>query len=166
MELLKRSYFCKIKKNLAMKNFLLLIVILLPFTACKTKVINTDTLPKDVSLKPENNLSQQEDRQHLSSLIREIEMQIQSVSCDDAADWAFSPIGAKPCGGPTSYIAYPKNMESHILPEIKRFTEMQSAFNKKYNLTSDCMMVAPPKGVKCIDGEAVLVNENSVSGVE
>jgi hypothetical protein len=166
MKLLKRSYFCKIKKNLAMKNFLLLIMVLLSFTACKTKVVNTDNLPKDISLKPENNLSQQEDRQHLSSLIREIEMQIQSISCDGAADWAFSPIGAKHCGGPTSYIAYPKNMESQILPEIKKFTEMQSAFNKKYNLMSDCKLVTSPTGVKCIDGEAVLVNENSVSAVE
>ena len=145
-----------------MKNFLLLIIVFLSFTACKTKMVNTDNLPKDVSQKPENNVSQQEDRQHLSVLIREIEMQIQSVSCDDAADWAFSPIGAKPCGGPTFYIAYPKGMESHILPEIKKFTEMQTAFNKKYNLMSDCMIVTPPTGIKCVDGEAVLVSENSV----
>ena len=38
---------------------------------------------------------------------------------------------------------------------------MQSAFNTKYGLVSDCMMVMPPSGIRCVDGKAVLVSGNS-----
>ena len=48
-----------------MKNIFIIGIALLSLVSCKTKksAENTDTLPKDISLKPENNMAQQEDRQ-------------------------------------------------------------------------------------------------------
>lgn len=141
-----------------MKYFLIVALSSLSLIACKTKndAEAKENLPKDIALKPENNLSQQQDKDHLTKLIKEIEAAIQKETCTDANDWIFAPIGSKPCGGPSSYIAYPKKMEAQILPEIEKFTEMQTAFNKKYQLISDCMIIAPPTGIECVDGKAVL----------
>lgn len=154
----------QLKRKNIMKYFLIIALSTLSIIGCKTKndAEAKENLPKDISLKPENNLSQQQDKEPLTKLIKEIEAAIQKETCTDAADWNFAPIGSKPCGGPSSYIAYPKKMESQILPQIEKFTEMQTAFNKKYQLISDCMMIAPPTGIECVDGKAVLTSENTV----
>lgn len=154
----------QLKRKNIMKYFLIIVLSTLLFVGCKTKndAEAKENLPKDISLKPENNLSQQQDKEPLTKLIKEIEATIQKETCTDAADWNFAPIGAKPCGGPSSYIAYPKKMESQILPQIEKFTEMQTAFNKKYQLISDCMLITEPTGIECVDGKAVLTSENTV----
>ena len=145
-----------------MKNILIIAISVLTLASCKSKkVIDPETLPKDISQKPDNNISQQSGREKLSALIKEIEKLANSETCNDVADWNFAAIGSKPCGGPSSYIAYPKKIEDEIVPKIKNFTQMQSAFNTKYGLVSDCMMVMPPSGIRCVDGKAVLVTGNS-----
>ena len=146
-----------------MKNLWILGFAVLTLSACKNRssVENTDTLPKDIALKPDNNISQQTEREELSNMVKEIEALAQSVPCTDASEWKFTAIGAKPCGGPSSYIAYPVKFEAEILQKIKDFTEKQSAFNKKYNLISDCMLILPPSGIRCEDNKAVLIHENN-----
>jgi hypothetical protein len=145
-----------------MKNLLLLILAVFSLSACNSKkgIENNENLPKDISLKPENNLTQQADQQQLSLLIKEIDSMAQGETCDGSGNFAFTPIGAKPCGGPSSYIAYPKKTATEILPKVQKFTEMQSAFNKKYKLMSDCTMVPEPTEIKCENGKAVLVKGN------
>ena len=151
-----------------MKNLLLIVSTFLLLSGCTAKKAqeNTDNLPKDISLKPENNLTQQADQQQLSLLIKEIDSMVQRETCDGSANFAFTAIGAKPCGGPSSYIAYPKKMASEILPKVQKFTEMQSAFNKKYKLMSDCAIVSEPTEIKCEDGKAVLVKDSKVTITE
>ncbi len=140
-----------------MKSYIILSSIVLTLTACTSRnAENPDNLPKDISLKPENNHSQQQDREMLAVMIKDIEDQIAKVSCNDASQWKYAAIGAKPCGGPSSYIAYPVELEDELLPKIETFTQMQSAFNKKYQLMSDCMLVQPPTEIECVDGKAVL----------
>lgn len=140
-----------------MKSYIILSSIVLTLTACTSRnAENPDNLPKDISLKPENNHSQQQDREMLAVMIKDIEDQIAKVSCNDASQWKYAAIGAKPCGGPSSYIAYPIELEDELLPKIETFTQMQSAFNKKYQLMSDCMLVQPPTAIECVDGKAVL----------
>ncbi len=148
-----------------MKNILILGITILTLTSCGSKkAANSETLPKDIALKPDNILSQQEDKEQLSIAIKEIDSLIANETCTVASDWSFAAIGAKPCGGPSSYIAYPNKSEAEILPKIERFTAMQSAFNTKYKLMSDCMVVQPPSGIRCENGKAVL--ESSGSNVE
>ncbi len=120
-----------------------------------------ETLPKDVALKPDNNLLQQSDREKLSAMIKEIESEIGKEKCTDETLWRISPIGSKPCGGPSSFIAYPVKIENEILLKIKNFTDAQSAFNKKYGLVSDCAVVPAPSGIRCEGGKLVLIGSNS-----
>ncbi|HPZ25276.1 MAG TPA: hypothetical protein PKV58_05060, partial [Kaistella sp.] len=84
-----------------MKNILIIAISVLTLASCKSKkVIDPETLPKDISQKPDNNISQQSDREKLSALIKEIEKLANSETCNDVADWNFAAIGSKPCGGP------------------------------------------------------------------
>ena len=145
-----------------MKHLIYIPLVVFTLFCCKAKkaVKEPETLPKDIALKPDNNYSQQLDRERLAVLVKEIDSLAGSEICTDASEWRSSPIGAKPCGGPSSYIAYPIKMEDEILAKIKEFTAQQDAFNKKYQLMSDCAMVPPPAGIRCENGKAVLVKSD------
>ena len=145
-----------------MKHLIYIPLVVFTLFSCKAKKADKDpeTLPKDIALKPENNYSQQFDRERLAVLVKEIDSLAGSEICTDASEWRSSPIGAKPCGGPSSYIAYPIKMEDEILAKIKEFTAQQDAFNKKYQLMSDCAKVPPPAGNRSENGKAVLVKSD------
>ena len=144
-------------KNKLLKISSALLCLSLFAVSCKTVVNDDSTLPKDISERPADENSQKYDQARLDKIKSNIEEEIAKEECTNAADWTFSPIGSKACGGPVSYIAYPKKMENEILPKIKSYTSIMSEYNKKYNITSDCMMPAEPTGVKCENGKAVLV---------
>jgi len=144
-------------KNQLLKISAILFCLSLFAISCKTVVNDDANLPKDISERPADENSQKYDQARLDKIKSAIEEQIAKEECTDAADWAFSPIGSKACGGPVSYIAYPKKIESDILPKIENYTSSMSEYNKKYNITSDCMMPTEPTGVKCENGKAVLV---------
>lgn len=123
-----------------------------------TKNADIDTnLPKDVSEKPLDENNQKYDRAQLDKLKAEIEGQIAKEKCNNPDDWAYSPIGSKACGGPLTFIAYPKKLHDVILPKIEEYTLKMTEFNKKYNIISDCMMAVEPTSIKCENGQAVLV---------
>lgn len=125
--------------------------------SCKTVVNDDSNLPKDISERPADENSQKYDQARLEAIESAIDEEIAKEECTNATDWTFSPIGSKACGGPVSYIAYPKKIESTLLPKIEFYKNAMSEYNKKYNITSDCMMPAEPTGVKCENGKAVLV---------
>lgn len=136
-----------------------LFVAFLFFNSCKTaKDLNDDsTLPKDFYERPVSENSKNYDEISLSRARKLIDSEISKYKCKNISDWAYAPIGSKACGGPVSYIAYPKSIEASILSRIKEFTDNQSEFNKKYEITSDCMLAAEPTAIKCVKGKAVLV---------
>ncbi|MDQ0478091.1 MULTISPECIES: hypothetical protein [Chryseobacterium] len=146
-----------------MKHLLIITISLLSLVSCSSKkrVTDVETLPKDIALKPEDHFSQQADQIEMKNLIKEIDSLISTEKCADAKDWKFTAIGSKACGGPSSYIAYPVKLEDQILPKVTQFTSMQSAFNLKYGLMSDCVMVLPPAEIRCENGKAVLTGNHS-----
>lgn len=150
-----------------MKNLLIIFATLLLIVSCnsKKKVAETLTLPKDISEKPEGDITDY-DREILRTHLSEIEQLAQSEFCENTDDWTYAPIGSKPCGGPSSYIAFHKNVENQIMPKITQFNEMSAAFNKKHGLVSDCMMVPEPAGIVCENGTAKLIRGNSVQALE
>lgn len=126
--------------------------------SCKSAQNNDPSeMPKDISERPADESSQKYDEAQLDKLKASIESMVNKEKCTNAADWAFSPLGTKACGGPVSYIAYPKKNESTILPKIEEYTQKTAEFNKKYNITSDCILAAEPTGVKCQSEKAVLI---------
>ena len=148
-----------------MKNLLLTAIAIVTISACTAKkpVEDPETLPKNIVLKPEHGESAEQEREELRMMIRAIENRIAGYPCSDPAEWKYSPIGAKPCGGPSSYIAYPIAIEYEIISQINAFSAKQAAFNKKHGLMSDCAIVPPPSGITCKDGKAVLIGKSSVN---
>ncbi len=151
-----------------MKKILLIITMIVGVTACTPKKVLTDidTLPKDVSLKPDREIEVDEpalvqEREDIRMMRASIDSLRDSYVCRGTDDWRVSPIGSKPCGGPASYIAYHKEIELEILPKIQEFTRRQAAYNQKRNLFSDCRVEPQPSGVQCKSGQAVLLYNDS-----
>ena len=81
----------------------------------------------------------------------------ESVNCTNASEWKFTPMGSKACGGPARYIAYHQSVEREFLDLVERFTALQKAYNEQNNAVSDCMLVGPPRTIKCEGNKAFLV---------
>ncbi|KEY18744.1 hypothetical protein [Kaistella antarctica] len=144
-----------------MKHLLIILISASTVASCSLRKvkIDEDTLPKDISEKPHNHFTQEEEQLQMKKLIKEIDSIVATESCTDPADWKFTAIGSKACGGPSSYIAYPLKLEDQVLPKVTQFTSMQSAFNTKYGLVSDCALVMPPLEIKCENGKPVLIGD-------
>lgn len=128
------------------------------FVSCgSTKDVDAN-LPKDISERPVDESSQKYEQAQLDQLRASIESEVTKEKCTNAGEWTFAPMGSKACGGPQLYIAYPKKMEAAIQERINDYTEKVKAFNQKYGVISDCMMVNEPAGIKCINGKAELIN--------
>lgn len=82
----------------------------------------------------------------------------ESVPCTNSAEWKFTPMGSKACGGPSRYIAYHQSIEADFLELVRQYTQLQAEYNQKNNVVSDCLLIAPPKSVSCEGGKAILVN--------
>ena len=133
------------------------LVSLLFIFSCKPKVVVEENLPVDIALKPVGKTAIEVETQNLETLRSEIEELLASEKCENADDWGYAPMGAKACGGPVQYVAYPKKLKDDILPKIQEYTKKSDDFNKKHQINSDCMMVLPPSGISCVDGKAVLL---------
>lgn len=103
------------------------------------------------------------DKERLEKLYAEIIETSESVTCEDAAEWEFTALGSKACGGPVEYIAYSSTIDTEVfLEKVKRYTELQHQFNIDYEITSDCSTPAKPIAVACNDdGTPELIYENN-----
>ncbi len=98
------------------------------------------------------------DIERLQQLRREIDSLTGLYPCEDAREWRFTPIGAKACGGPTDYIAYSTRLDTAaFLKKVEHYTKTNEAYNREWNIASDCMYLMPPSYVVCTDGKAELV---------
>lgn len=124
-------------------NFLILTSIcLLALTGCKDDL----------------ETSKEQDEQKLTLLYQEIETLANQFSCLNAAEWKFTAVGAKACGGPTNYIAYSSKIDENVfLRKVALYTDQQKAYNEKWNVASDCMFVTAPKSVECVDNKPKFV---------
>lgn len=126
--------------------------------SCFTKKgIDLDTLPKDISEKPLDETVQKFQLGVLEQLETDIEKEISKEICKSSADWAISPLGSKPCGGPEKYIAYPKNKAVLLLPKIEAYTHKMQEYNTKFQISSDCVMPEEPKAIVCKEGVAEFI---------
>jgi len=81
-----------------------------------------------------------------------------SVPCTNSQNWAFTAVGAKACGGPIGYLAYPLSIDTtNFLNKVAHFTAEQEKFNIKWQVFSDCMIVQPPTGVECVDNKPTFI---------
>ncbi len=85
----------------------------------------------------------------LEELGKEIQAYSDAIPCTNSSEWRFTPMGSKACGGPIKYIAYHQSIEEKFLDLVTQYTKLQSEYNQKNNVISDCMMVASPRSVTC-----------------
>ena len=94
----------------------------------------------------------------LSEIYQALEKIATSVTCNDASEWKFVAFGSKACGGPAGYLPYHKSIiVKDFLERVANYSALQNAYNKKWNVISDCSIVQMPKGVECVDGKAKLL---------
>jgi len=125
-----------------------------------SKNINTNK-PIDIADRPADEDSQKYDQAQLDKIKASIESEVSGETCTNASDWAFTPMGVKSCGGPQQYLAYPKKMESSVLPRINEYTDKVRIFNEKYNIMSDCMVIPAPTSLKCVNGKIRLITPDN-----
>jgi hypothetical protein len=83
---------------------------------------------------------------------------VNSTPCTNPAEWSFTAIGSKACGGSTGFIAYSLKINvSEFLKKVENYTNAQAAFNKKWGIMSTCDIILPPKRVDCVNGKPTLV---------
>lgn len=165
-----------------MKNFAAFLFALILLISCGANKKLQENLPIDIAMRPlkdsllisrkdsitaNNNVARAESsRQRRDSLVsverlnqlkQQIDSLISTKTCTDASQWRISPLGAKPCGGPSSYIAYPKELEESILPKITMYNLQNSEYNRQNRLISDCSVIESPSGIQCENGKAVLL---------
>ncbi|MBW4360128.1 hypothetical protein [Flavobacterium taihuense] len=78
--------------------------------------------------------------------------------CTNPAEWSFTTIGSKACGGSSGYIAYSLKINvTEFLKKVENYTKAEDAYNKKWGVISTCDIILPPTRVDCVNGKPTLV---------
>ena len=103
------------------------------------------------------------DDDNLKQLLNKITIQSDTAECNNSENWSFTALGEKACGGPKTYIPYPHSIDTAaFLVLVKKYNAAEKAFNKKYNIISDCAFVLPPTSITCDNGKPVLIYKNDL----
>ena len=123
-----------------------------------TMLISCKKHQLDDTANPTDNPNFKKEQQDLIVLKHEIDQLSQSITCTDSADWKITPLGSKACGGPAGFVSYSiKVQEKHFLEKVALYTKNEDAFNRKWNIMSDCSTPVQPKKVICKNGLAVMI---------
>jgi hypothetical protein len=82
--------------------------------------------------------------------VRELEQQARTLAktdgCDRADQCAAAPVGAKPCGGPRTYLVYCKATtdEAALMRALDELKRAEESYNRASGLMSDCGMAPQP----------------------
>ncbi|MDP2088531.1 MAG: hypothetical protein Q8J84_03935 [Flavobacteriaceae bacterium] len=108
-----------------------------------------------------DNKTQQEDLNELIAQKEYILSLVASASCSENSQCEYVALGSKPCGGPWSYLVYPSTMDTKLLLEqVTIYNLKEHQYNQKWSIISDCMAVAPPTRVDCINNKCAAVYNN------
>jgi hypothetical protein len=97
--------------------------------------------------------SSEDDTTRLKELSQAVAQQVGSPTCTDRSQCRVMPLGAKPCGGPSSYVVYSTTTADSVrlAVAVQEYTAYQAALNEKLGLVSDCRFLPPP-AVDCRTG--------------
>jgi hypothetical protein len=82
--------------------------------------------------------------------VRELEQQARALAkadgCDRAEQCAAAPMGAKPCGGPRTYLVYCKATtdEAALMRALDELKRAEESSNRAAGIVSDCAIVPQP----------------------
>jgi len=105
-----------------------------------------------------NNTSDLITSTQLETKKQDIQNYINSFSCSENLGCGYIAFGSKPCGGPWSYLVFSNSVNLDKLKEmVLNYNEMNRLYNIQTNAISDCMAVAPPTEVKCVNGVCAII---------
>ncbi|MFH6767444.1 hypothetical protein V8G56_01745 [Gaetbulibacter aquiaggeris] len=84
-----------------------------------------------------------------------------SSFCNESTECKFIAFGSKPCGEPWSYLIYSTSIDTTELEGlVEVFNQNEDAFNKKWDVVSDCSAALPPTSVNCENNTCIPVYQN------
>lgn len=99
----------------------------------------------------------------LATLWNEIRALADASRCSADRHCRALPLGAKPCGGPWSYLIY--SQEDADLPQlrakVREHRALESALNRQSLAISDCEFIAPPERLACRQQRCVNLDETA-----
>ena len=97
---------------------------------------------------------QNKEKESIDKLRQELIEIAAGSQCSEAYSCASVGIGSKPCGGNWEYLVYSTSIdEQSFLEKADRLYQLEKAYNEKYGIGSDCMVVSPPDDIICEDGK-------------
>jgi hypothetical protein len=111
-----------------------------------------------ISCSNDSESSKEQETENLEKMRAEIFLLSASKQCEDPADWDFTAIGSKACGGPTGFIAFSLKLNTtEFLEKVKKYTNSQKEFNIKWGIISTCDLTPSPSSINCVDGKPHLI---------
>jgi len=103
-------------------------------------------------------LGKEDDLVELNNLKEEIELLVNSGVCSENSSCDSIAFGSKACGGPKAYLAFSSSINVELLQQkVVTYNALETAFNQKWGIISDCSVVMPPTSVQCINGKCTTV---------
>ncbi|MDO9039369.1 MAG: hypothetical protein Q7U59_13585 [Lutibacter sp.] len=103
-------------------------------------------------------LGKEDDLAELTSLQEEIELLVNSGVCSENSDCNYIACGSKACGGPKTYLVFSTSINVELLQQkVATYDALETAFNQKWGIISDCSVPTPPVNVTCIAGKCTAV---------
>jgi len=92
----------------------------------------------------------------MEAVAQEIEAMI-ATSCSNNDQCRATPMGVKPCGGPTKFIVHSSATDQGKLDAlIEQYNELNTKYNTVAEVGSDCSVVTAPE-VDCVMGNCQAV---------
>lgn len=84
----------------------------------------------------------------------EINTLVGDAQCGTALDCRSIAFGHKPCGGPSSFLAYSvlTTDPQQLAPKVEEFNKLARTFDNLHGYASDCSLVMP-QPVECVDNQ-------------
>ena len=95
---------------------------------------------------------------NLEKQLAEIHSVINADSCSETGECRFLAYGSKACGGPQGYLFFSNQVNVEALTTmVENYTKAEDAYNRKFDVSSDCMFAMPPTQLACENGKCVQV---------
>lgn len=100
---------------------------------------------------------QEEAQVQLVNTFEALEAEIKTEVCENGQDWSYVAYGAKACGGPQGFLAYPKAIDTtQFFSKVAAYTKAEQSYNETWSVFSTCEAIQSPKAVVCENGRPVL----------
>ena len=97
----------------------------------------------------------EEDRlaRELNELLAQARTLVRADGCATTRDCGVAAVGAKPCGGPSTYWVYCRTTtdEAELLATLEEARRVEALLNELTGLGSDCRFIEPPEYL-AVDG--------------